>query len=331
MDWIWTDTSMTVMDWFKMEDIFANIYQIKVSKFVLQLSRSIQNITTNIKYLNLLQCMRGLESDYPQERGVKKTQMSKYMVGGGALFLMIGMIWFPLLLFALGSTVGISNLPFEVNLNIRIGSYEPIYMISAQNSSIFEYSEKNFDDLRELYEVTHRDRSAVTFLENYINTDVCAVKLSTESGRLWSISPPDKNRLIDELKSNNIVTIHVEWSIAKKPASKEDTGITTNTRDIRLEPYINGVINPVRKGLIEALNGGGNSSDTTANSDANGETGVAVPNDQLQGKSKSILLENVLPMFIKVTSRTTSVVPQLMRPLIQYRSKYKICTILSRD
>jgi hypothetical protein len=31
MDWIWTDTSMTVMDWFKMEDIFANIYQIKVN------------------------------------------------------------------------------------------------------------------------------------------------------------------------------------------------------------------------------------------------------------------------------------------------------------
>lgn len=31
MDWIWTDTSMTVMDWFKMEDVFASIYQIKVS------------------------------------------------------------------------------------------------------------------------------------------------------------------------------------------------------------------------------------------------------------------------------------------------------------
>lgn len=30
MDWIWTDTSMTIMDWFKMEDIFASIYQIKV-------------------------------------------------------------------------------------------------------------------------------------------------------------------------------------------------------------------------------------------------------------------------------------------------------------
>lgn len=30
MDWVWTDTSMTLMDWLKMEDIFQNIYQLKV-------------------------------------------------------------------------------------------------------------------------------------------------------------------------------------------------------------------------------------------------------------------------------------------------------------
>lgn len=30
MDWVWTDTSMTLFDWLKMEDIFANIYQLKV-------------------------------------------------------------------------------------------------------------------------------------------------------------------------------------------------------------------------------------------------------------------------------------------------------------
>jgi len=36
MDWIWTDTSMTIMDWFKMEDIFASIYQIKVSILYIQ-------------------------------------------------------------------------------------------------------------------------------------------------------------------------------------------------------------------------------------------------------------------------------------------------------
>jgi piezo-type mechanosensitive ion channel component 1/2 len=31
MDWVWTDTSMTLMDWLKMEDIFQNIYQLKVT------------------------------------------------------------------------------------------------------------------------------------------------------------------------------------------------------------------------------------------------------------------------------------------------------------
>lgn len=30
MDWIWTETSMTLADWIKMEDIFAQIFLLKV-------------------------------------------------------------------------------------------------------------------------------------------------------------------------------------------------------------------------------------------------------------------------------------------------------------
>lgn len=30
MDWVWTETSMTLPDWLKMEDIFAHIFQLKV-------------------------------------------------------------------------------------------------------------------------------------------------------------------------------------------------------------------------------------------------------------------------------------------------------------
>lgn len=32
MDWIWTDTSMSLSDWLKLEDIYANIYQIKCQR-----------------------------------------------------------------------------------------------------------------------------------------------------------------------------------------------------------------------------------------------------------------------------------------------------------
>lgn len=33
MDWIWTDTSMSMFDWLKMEDIFSTIFQLKVILF----------------------------------------------------------------------------------------------------------------------------------------------------------------------------------------------------------------------------------------------------------------------------------------------------------
>ncbi|KAJ8687309.1 hypothetical protein QAD02_023103 [Eretmocerus hayati] len=281
MDWIWTDTSMTAFDWFKMEDIFANIYQIK--------------------------CMRGLENDYPQERGVKKTQMSKYFVGGGALLLMIGMIWFPLLLFALGGTVGRSNLPHEVSLKIRIGSYASVYSISAQNSSIIKYSPQNFDDLREIYELTYADKKAITFLDYYVYSDVAAVRLSTDSGRLWEISPPDKARLIDELNSDNEMVIHVEWTVIRDPPTKDMSGVTTKMKDVVLPPKIDGVQNPTRRDLIEAINGDEISQSRTG--------------DIIEYKKRSVLLKNVLPMFVKVTSRDMTVVPQLMWPLIPDQEK----------
>jgi len=137
--------------------------------------------------------MRGVESDFPQPRGEKKKQMSKYLVGGSALFFIIGLIWFPLLLFALGSTVGISNLPFDVSMKISIGPYEPIYSMSAQGNSIIEYTE---DQYKTLTNIDSTERSAITFFENYMYSDVAAVRFSTSSRKLWNISPPDKDRFV---------------------------------------------------------------------------------------------------------------------------------------
>ncbi|XP_033209745.1 piezo-type mechanosensitive ion channel component isoform X3 [Belonocnema kinseyi] len=263
MDWIWTDTSMSIMDWFKMEDIYANIYQLK--------------------------CMRGVEADYPQPRGQKKSQSSKYMVGGCGLFFMIGLVWFPLLFFALGRTVGVANLPSEVSLKISIGPYEPIYSMSAQDASIFPYTETDYN---KLYDIYARDRSAVTFLENYVNTDVAAVRLSASSGKLWAISPPDRERLKMELESNSSVTVHVEWSVSRKTDVKDFSGISSTTRDIKLPAYVDGKPNPKRQQLVDMLSLG-NSSNPNVNS--------------------SMLLRNAFPKFLKVTSRITDVVPQLMR------------------
>ncbi|XP_032683429.1 piezo-type mechanosensitive ion channel component isoform X2 [Odontomachus brunneus] len=269
MDWIWTDTSMSIMDWFKMEDIFASIYQIK--------------------------CMRGVESDYPQPRGVKKKQLSKYLVGGGALFVIIGLIWFPLLLFALGSTVGESNLPYDVSMKVQIGPYEPIYSMSAQGNSIREYTQAQYNDLTNIYA---KEKSAVTFFENYVHSDVAAVKFSGFSKRFWSISPPDRERLKSELASNTTtVIVHVEWTVSRRTDVKDASEITTRVRDIKLFPYVNGEFNPVRKTLVDMLS----MQDSTVT-------------------NATILLQYAFPKFLKVTGRTIYFVPQLMwSPLLPPR------------
>jgi piezo-type mechanosensitive ion channel component 1/2 len=110
MDWIFTDTSMTFMDWLKMEDIFTNIYQLK--------------------------CSRTLETEIPAPSGQKKKDMPKYIVGGTFLAAIIVAIWFPLALFAFSSAVGEPNIPHDFTMEIRIGPFDPIYYSGAQNNDI---------------------------------------------------------------------------------------------------------------------------------------------------------------------------------------------------
>lgn len=77
-----------------------------------------------------------MEEDLPSARGQSKPVLTKYLMGGGFLIAIVLLIWFPLALFALGNTVGEPNIPFDVSVTLRIGPYEPIYIMSAQQSNI---------------------------------------------------------------------------------------------------------------------------------------------------------------------------------------------------
>lgn len=134
--------------------------------------------------------------------GQKYKRTEKYITGGFLLILVIFIIWFPLMLFALGSVVGISNTPFDVSLTLRIGPYEPVYQMSAQEINIIKMN-KTWDTFQNAYK---RNRTATTFLSNYDADDVVAVKLRTNSSATWNISPPDKKQLILDLRSSNFFT-----------------------------------------------------------------------------------------------------------------------------
>ncbi|XP_052564946.1 piezo-type mechanosensitive ion channel component isoform X6 [Culex pipiens pallens] len=219
MDWIWTDTSMTLFDWLKMEDIFSNVYQLK--------------------------CMRQLEEDLPAPRGQKKGSLVKYLMGGGMMLGIILLIWFPLALFAFSNAVGEPNLPYDVSVTLRIGPYEPVYVMSAQDSNIHGLNEDQWEQLLNNYS---KSKTALTFLSNYESVDVAAVKLGANSTSIWNISPPDKERLLNDLNGTVTLTCRFRYTISRKSHSKENPGTVSEEK-----PYELRGDDPVRPALVQML------------------------------------------------------------------------------
>ncbi|KAI5736134.1 hypothetical protein M8J76_000319 [Diaphorina citri] len=251
MDWMWTDTSMTLWDWLKMEDIYAHIFQLK--------------------------CDRRAEAEYPNPRGQKVSAMSKYLIGGVCMFFLIFVIWFPLVLFALGNTVGKPNLPNDVTIEIRLGPYQPIYSMSAQTGNIQSITESDWDKMSNVYK---KSRKAQTFLSNYNFEDVGVVTLSSSSSSLWTISPPEIDTLKKNLEDEGFeLGINVKWSVSRKITNPETPPMVKDTNSF----YIT---NQTRSQLSELLFG--NSTVTQ----------VTIP--------------SLLPKFLKVTPATVVPVSHLM-------------------
>jgi len=61
---------------------------------------------------------------FPLERGKKRRAIVKYGMGGLLLFLLIFVIWFPLMLFSLSSTIFVPDPPIDVTVNIKFWGYQ---------------------------------------------------------------------------------------------------------------------------------------------------------------------------------------------------------------
>ncbi|KAJ0182013.1 hypothetical protein K1T71_002735, partial [Dendrolimus kikuchii] len=226
MDWIWTDTSMTLMDWLKMEDIFASVF--------------------------LLKCSRYMEDEFPQPRGVKKSSTSKYAMGGGVLAFVIAIIWFPLVFFAFGNSVGEPNPPTDVTVKIRIGPFLPVYQMSAQSHNIDIYTEQDYTQLSNIY---GRDRTAQTFLSNYMYNDVAVITINPNSTMTWDISPPELRRLENEAASNASLQVRFTYVITHPTNAVPNPPTIEDHREVVMAADVGGKRNPQRETLLRLLNG----------------------------------------------------------------------------
>uniref|UniRef100_A0A452IAF1 Uncharacterized protein n=1 Tax=Gopherus agassizii TaxID=38772 RepID=A0A452IAF1_9SAUR len=188
MDWVWTDTTLSLSSWICVEDIYAHIF--------------------------ILKCWRESEKRYPQPRGQKKKKVVKYGMGGMIVVLLICIVWFPLLFMSLVKSVaGVTNRPLDVSITITLGGYQPIFTMSAQQNQLKDLNQTEYDLFQGEYS---GNTGALQFLESYGKEDITVAELEGNSNSLWTISPPSRKKMIQGLQDFSAeFTLVLSWSIQR--------------------------------------------------------------------------------------------------------------------
>lgn len=189
------------------------------------------------------QCNRKLNDDFPVARG-RKEPSTKIFLGVLLIFLMVSFIWFPLGFFAFSGKIGSPNTPVQVSLQISFDDYNAIYFMTSREDNIHRLG-SFYEKFEAMYT---QNLYADNELANYGPDDIVISTLSINSKSIWNISPPDKDKLINDLKSGGPVSCRMQFTIYRQ--SEKEIDQTFYYHDYEIPPE---EVHPVRKELYELL------------------------------------------------------------------------------
>lgn len=66
------------------------------------------------------------------------------------------------------------------------------------------YSRFTPDQLDDMHSIYNGHKISETFIYNYEAADVAAIRLSSDSANIWDVSPPDRQRMVEEINSSKL-------------------------------------------------------------------------------------------------------------------------------
>ncbi|KAF6088899.1 piezo type mechanosensitive ion channel component 2 [Phyllostomus discolor] len=175
-------------------------------------------------------------------------------------------------------------------------SEKPIFTMSAQQSQLKIMDQPTFDKFIKSFS---RDTGAMQFLENYEKEDITVAELEGNSNSLWTISPPSKKKIIEELRNpNSSFSVVFSWSIQRNMSLGAKAEIATDKLSFPLK-------NTTRENIAKMIEG-----------------------NDIESSNTPVTIERIYPYYVKAPSDSNS---KPIKQLLSENDFKNITIILHRD
>ncbi|KAL7126558.1 hypothetical protein ABFS83_14G196300 [Erythranthe nasuta] len=185
LDWSCTTTSLTMYDWLKLEDINASLYLVKCD--------SVLNRSTH-------------------KQGDKQTKMTKFCNGICLFFILICVIWAPMLMYSSGNPTNIANPINDASFQFDIkttGGRLTLYQTTLCEKLAYDHVNANAD-----LDPHH-------YLDSYNVNDIQLICCQPDASTLWLVPDVVQNQFIRSLNDDDMDIIF-SWVLTRdRPKGKE--------------------------------------------------------------------------------------------------------------
>uniref|UniRef100_H3AU40 Uncharacterized protein n=1 Tax=Latimeria chalumnae TaxID=7897 RepID=H3AU40_LATCH len=196
MDWVWTDTTLSLSSWICVEDIYADIF--------------------------IMKCWRESEKrDFMLGKTLKYKGLVKDMHSLLLIFLAKALVYFYYLFCSLLKNL-LHNTITVCILDLK-QVYYPLFTMSAQQQNLVPYSQAAYHHMTNQFAI---HSSAMQFIVNYMPEDIVVAKIKSDASLLWTISPASRNAMTEELSNSTHIYIHFYWTILRDASLVENAEIS---------------------------------------------------------------------------------------------------------